>query len=527
MQKIFLRSITVVQSKSFLNMSSITKISIDKAVYEYSGLIWGDLVGESPEKCVGILSAGKGITPKNISDVKSKIQELKKRTPFFVPRVRMEKDYGYGSANAKWLRSLKTRENSLKMSVVYLADAVNDIIRKPYTDQISHLRETVDEESRLKKDGQQLTAEQTAKLEGVEKQVSEIREQMKKLPKCTNAILTTLLHEVVDDMSEEDGSALEEITREISEQSALIEQYTKAKAEEEAKVEVADGQEKPVVNEELILRQEHKIAETKKAIADLEKDRLDIYTAYYNKFRRSMTPQAIADQLIKYPGTFWEAWDVNTEMISVSVSMESKKKDDASKSTHEERGLSLMAFPYSINMTSNSKEFLSDLDNDLKVTDDWNRWMKAHRDEKTFSETYRQAYESHRQRLKTLPMETNVGTESTQKDSSEGIVQPTAAEQQSTPQEQPQVNFDRNKTILMNFLNEKAQKISSLTDILAEPSNKNAVDKFAQREDFQVVFNTLRTNVKDDTPVFKIAQFLRNVANHSILEWGASAPPRQ
>ena len=509
MQKIFLRSITVVQSKSFLNMSSITKISIDKAVYEYSGLIWGDLVGESPEKCVGILSAGKGITPKNISDVKSKIQELKKRTPFFVPRVRMEKDYGYGSANAKWLRSLKTRENSLKMSVVYLADAVNDIIRKPYTDQIARLRETVDEESRLKKDGQQLTAEQTAKLEGLEKQVSEIREQMKKLPKCTNAILTTLLHEVVDDMSEEDGSALEEITREISEQSALIEQYTKAKAEEEAKekVEVADGQEKPVVKEELILRQEHKIAEIRKAIADLEKDRFEIYTAYYEKFRREMTPQAIADQLTKYPGTFWEAWDINTEMISVSISMESKKKDDASKSTHEERGLSLMAFPYSINMTSNSKEFLSDLDNDLKVTDDWNRWMKAHRDEKTFSETYRQAYESHRQRLKTLPMEKEDKADE-------------SAEQRIN-------NFDRNKTILMTFLNEKAQKISSLTDILAESSNKTAVDKFAQREDFQVVFNTLRTNVKDDTPVFKIAQFLRNVANHSILEWGASAPPRQ
>lgn len=521
-------------------MSSITKISIDKAVYEYSGLVWGDLVGETPEKCVGILSAGKGITPKNISDVKSKIQELKKRTPFFVPRVRMEKDYGYGSANAKWLRSLKTRENSLKMSVVYLADAVNALIRKPYTDQIAHLRETVDEESRLKKDGQQLTAEQTAKLEGVEKQVSEIREQMKKLPKCTNAILTTLLHEVVDDMSEEDGSALEEITREISEQSALIEQYTKAKAEEEAKekAEVADGQEKPVVNEELILRHEHKIADIKKAVADLEKDRLEIYTAYYEKFRREITPQAIANQLTKYPGTFWEAWDINTEMISVSVTMESKKKDDASKSTHEERGLSLMAFPYSINMTSNSKEFLSDLDNDLKVTDDWNRWMKAHRDEKTFTEDYRQAYESHRQRLKTLPMEkedkADVGTESTQqthaeesKDPSEGVVQPTAAEQQQTPQEQSQVNFDRNKTDLMTFLNEKAQKISSLTSYLAEPSNKTAVDKFAQREDFQVVFNTLRANVKDDTPVFKIVQFLRNVANHSILEWGASAPPRQ
>ena len=388
-------------------MSSITKISIDKAVYEYSGLVWSDLVGESPEKCVSILSAGKGITPRNISDVKSKIQELKKRTPFFVPRVRMEKDYGYGSTNAKWLRSLKTCENSLKMSVVYLADIVNDIIRKPYADQIARLRETVSEESRLKKDGKQLTDEQTAKLEDVEKQVSEIREQMKKLPKCTNAILTTLLHEVVDDMSEEDSSALEEITTKISEQSALIEQYTTAKAKEEAKEkdEVPDGQEQPVVNEELVLRYEHKIAEIKKAIADLENDRLEIYTAYYEKFRREMTPNVIAEQLTKYPGTFWEAWDINTEMISVTVSMESKKKDDTSKSTYKEKALSLMAFPYSISMTSNSKEFLRDLDNDLNVTDDWNHWLKVHRDEKSFSESYRQAYETHRQRLKTLPLE--------------------------------------------------------------------------------------------------------------------------
>ena len=99
--------------------------------------------------------------------------------------------------------------------------------------------------------------------------------------------------------------------------------------------------------------------------------------------------------------------------------------------------------------------------------------------------------------------------------------------QQTAPLAQSQVNFDRNKTILLTFLNEKAQKISSLTNFLAEPSNKTAVDKFAQREDFQVVFNTLRANVKDDTPVFKIVQFLRNVANHSILEWGAPAPSRQ
>ena len=73
---------------------------------------------------------------------------------------------------------------------------------------------------------------------------------------------------------------------------------------------------------------DEQIAEIKKAVADLEKDRLEIYTAYYEKFRRGMNPQAIADQLTKYPGTFWEAWDINTEMISVSVTMESKKKDD-------------------------------------------------------------------------------------------------------------------------------------------------------------------------------------------------------
>lgn len=99
--------------------------------------------------------------------------------------------------------------------------------------------------------------------------------------------------------------------------------------------------------------------------------------------------------------------------------------------------------------------------------------------------------------------------------------------QQSAPQIQPQVNFDRNKTILMTFLNEKAKKIHYLSYNLTEETNKTAIDIFAKRPDFQAIFETLRLNVEDNTPSSKIFQYLRNVAKYNILEWGAPAPSRQ
>ena len=102
-----------------------------------------------------------------------------------------------------------------------------------------------------------------------------------------------------------------------------------------------------------------------------------------------------------------------------------------------------------------------------------------------------------------------------------------ATGQQSAPQIQPQVNFDRNKTILMTFLNEKAKKIHYLSYNLTEETNKTAIDIFAKRPDFQAIFETLRLNVEDNTPSSKIFQYLRNVAKYNILEWGAPAPSRQ
>ena len=99
--------------------------------------------------------------------------------------------------------------------------------------------------------------------------------------------------------------------------------------------------------------------------------------------------------------------------------------------------------------------------------------------------------------------------------------------QQTAPQAQSQVNFDRNKTILLTFLNEKAKKIHYLSYNLTEETNKTAIDIFAKRPDFQAIFETLRLNVEDNTPSSKIFQYLRNVAKYNILEWGAPAPSRQ
>lgn len=99
-----------------------------------------------------------------------------------------------------------------------------------------------------------------------------------------------------------------------------------------------------------------------------------------------------------------------------------------------------------------------------------------------------------------------------------------------SPEEVEVINdelYKGNYEKLLKFLNEKASSGLPYMSYLRKNINENGkyIRGFAYRPDFDNVYNTLVVNANrpgvSDT---NIIQFIRNVARHNILEWGAPAP---
>ena len=376
-------------------MYSTIKIKVDEIVYEYSCLVWGSICGEKPQKVVSLLSEGKGIVSKQDSPTHEKIALLMQEVNLFVPRVRMEKDFGYRTSNAQWYSNLLKKKRSLKCLPVYLCDAVNEIIARPYQDQINHLRESVKAEMRLQKEKKSLTPEQEAKVKDVTAKINEQKKMLARQPKCTNDILTTLLHEYVDSPSQDDVVRLQNLTNEITSLDAVLKTYM------ERLKEASDD-----LTSDSRFSLEKTIEDEKSKMNRCKQQRYEIRKKYYEQFRRAMTPQAIADQLMKYPETFWGQFNRNINMIDVSVKIysnnKSSKKCSKKQSTLAKRGEALLLFPHAVLNTKVDEGFLADIDNDLKVFEEWDVWAREH-PERVLSESYKETYENYRKQYKTIP----------------------------------------------------------------------------------------------------------------------------
>ena len=83
----------------------------------------------------------------------------------------------------------------------------------------------------------------------------------------------------------------------------------------------------------------------------------------------------------------------------------------------------------------------------------------------------------------------------------------------------------RNHTEMMNYLNTLAPRVQYLEGNLTEGRNPEYIRKFAHREDFREVFNRLKEHTAGAyVRASTVMQFIRNVANYNILEWGVPAP---
>ncbi len=383
------------EQKDMLDMQSNVKIKVDEIVYEYSCLVWGSICGEKPQKVVSLLSEGKGIISKTDSPAHEKITLLMQEVNLFVPRVRMEKDFGYRTSNAQWYSSLLKRKKSMKCLPVYLCDAVNEIIAKPYQDQIRQLRESIRTEIQIKKEKKSFTPEQAAKVNDVTAKINDQKKMLARQPRCTNGILTTLLHEYLDSPSQDDVVRLQNLTNEITSLETVI------KTNMESLKEASDDS-----RSDSRLSLENMIEDARSKINQRKRQQYEIRKKYYEKFHREMTPQAIADQLLKYPGTFWEQFNRSMSMINVSVkiytSNKSGKKGSKKQSTLAKRGEALLLFPHAVLDTKADEGLLADIDHDLKVYEEWDAWARNH-PEKVFNESYKDAYENYRRQFKTIP----------------------------------------------------------------------------------------------------------------------------
>lgn len=416
-------------------MPNVAKIKVDEAVYEYSCFVWGLIAKDNPKEIVTQLSEGKGIVSRNESVVQENLLKLITRAVLFVPRVRLSHDYGYRQENARWHSALLNKKRSLRSKVVYLTDAVNQIITKPYNEEIARLRESISEEVQAQKDGKQLTPEQTAKVSEVNTKIAEQRKILRGLPRCTNQILTTLLHEYVDALSTEDAAVISSNMQKIVAQEKLI-------SDANAKLETQDVEN----DSERRLQIENFVAGATKEVENYKKQCLDVRTKYYKQFHQVMTPQAIADQLTKYAATSWEAFNINLKMIEENIIIKSPakpaKEEDGEKKvnrklpTQAERGEALLLFPYAIVDASLDDQSLADITNDLQVTEEYDRWARECF-AKEYTPEYQQTYEGFRKRLRTLPKK----KEPKKDENTSG--KNTMVNQESSVQQQPQASVNR------------------------------------------------------------------------------------
>ena len=232
-------------------------------------------------------------------------------------------------------------------------------------------------------------------MNDVTAKINDQKKMLARQPRCTNGILTTLLHEYLDSPSQDDVVRLQNLTNEITSLETVI------KTNMESLKEASDDS-----RSDSRLSLENMIEDARSKINQRKRQQYEIRKKYYEKFHREMTPQAIADQLLKYPGTFWEQFNRSMNMINVSVkiytSNKSGKKGSKKQSTLAKRGEALLLFPHAVLDTKADEGLLADIDHDLKVYEEWDAWARNH-PEKVFNESYKDAYENYRRQFKTIP----------------------------------------------------------------------------------------------------------------------------
>ena len=193
-------------------MATLVKLEIDSVAYDCCKWMWKMLAGEKPESAVFKLSSGKGLTTPSVSTINEKINLLMSRLEEFAPTAFLSSEDGktFRKKIADWYGVLHQKRSSFgkQSKVVFLVDAVNEQLRKPYLDEIVRLGATIRSEIQLIKCKKELTPDQMKRVEEVKKAIKIQKNLLNQQPYCTNDIITIYLHHKLENMNSGDRNNL-------------------------------------------------------------------------------------------------------------------------------------------------------------------------------------------------------------------------------------------------------------------------------------------------------------------------------
>jgi len=389
----------------FLVMATLIKLEIDSVAYEYSKWMWKMLAGEKPESAVFKLSSGKGLTASSVSTISDKINLLMSKLEQFAPTAFLSPEDGktFRKKIADWYSVLHQKRSSFgkQSKVIYLVDAVNEQLRKPYLDEIARLSESIKSEIQLIKCKKELTPDQIKRVEEVKKAIKIQKNLLNQQPYCTNDIITIFLHHKLEEMNSSTERSID-----------YFEHHTKLDLSKRDEI-FTYLKTKHLSNEDRdSLKSRIKNINKNLAIYEGEIDK--IMSEYY----RFLTPELIADFIRRYSGTFWDRIKVNKNTISVTLRLAAitkkptQKKNGKNGKAHRskvnipvaQRAKDLFFYPYKITSKQVPADLEQDIDNDLTVIDNYKQWS-ASNSATDFSTEYKDGYLTFWHQLNTSPAE--------------------------------------------------------------------------------------------------------------------------
>ena len=261
-----------------------------------------------------------------------------------------------------------------------------------------------------------------------------------------------------------------------------------------------------------------------------------------------LTPEKIADAVLAHEGTDWK----KVRPLAKGKNGYNIRLDEDTKE-EKKMALKYIQWIYKLETVDVSSTLLDDIANDLKVVKEFEVWRN--RDPKDYE--YANTYKEYISRLRTAPKvereqresaPEKVETRSQYQDATGEVAVLNAttgvgralSQNEVTPSTgggtTPGINVttlpnsgedvhQSNHTEIINYLKALAPRVQYLEGNLTEGRNPEYIRKFACREDFREVFNTLKQHTAGMyVQARTVMQFIRNVANYNILEWGAPAP---
>lgn len=389
-------------------MSTRKKIEIDSVAYECSQRMWNQLTGDTPESALSKLSSNKGLTVPSVGKICEKIDLLMSRHQEFAPAAFMDGECGkiYRKKLSDWYSHLHNLKKSLnkKSQVIYLADAVNDILTKNYKDEIGRLATSIQVEKRLVKEKRPLTDDQRKYYVEVTAKIKEQQKLLEEASICNNDIITLFLHRNMASMSDSEKQNLDNLNREIMGRLADRDRLVAQLKDKSVADNIREGNKTKIGN-----------IDTRLSVLQQQKD--TVLAKYY-----SLTPELVANFLRKYSGTFWDRINVKKNVSEVSIQMAAVKKarpsngDDVKKKkirrkksavTLKERAEKLCLYPYKIVFEEVPEDLESGIDNDLAVIDRFKQWSSSNY-VPDFSAEYQNGYLSFWRQLKTTHKKENI-----------------------------------------------------------------------------------------------------------------------